>query len=225
MPGKRSGRTNEYELVVFLYWMASGCSYQLAGGFIGMSRYTVKSIAHKMLNFFCGSMCHLIKHVQPNNYEDIGYKFCRRSKPNIFQNVIGAIDGTHIRILCPVRKHDEYLNYKRFYSIQCQSVVDSKLMFNDAFVGFPGSVHDTRVLKNSQLYKSGNYPKQPYYLLGDSGYACRLHPIPIITPYKTSNSNEKKFNTTHSKARNVVECAFGIMKSRWRNIFNKGLVI
>ena len=149
MPDKRSGWTNEYELIVFLYWMASGCSYRLAGGFIGISRFTVRDIVHKMLDFFCGSMRHLIRHVQPENYQDISSRFCRRSRSNIFDHAIGAIDGTHIRILCPVRKHDEYLNYKRFYSIQCQAVVDSKLMFNDIFVGFPGSVHDNRV---SEIY-------------------------------------------------------------------------
>lgn len=34
---------------------------------------------------------------------------------------------------------------------------------------------------------------------------------------------EKRFNNFHSKARNIVECTFGQMKTRWRSIFLKPL--
>ncbi|KAI8122468.1 hypothetical protein CVS40_6746, partial [Lucilia cuprina] len=37
-----------------------------------------------------------------------------------FINFIGAIDETHIRIKCPTRKHDEYINHKKFHSIHVQ---------------------------------------------------------------------------------------------------------
>ena len=125
--------------------MACGCSYRVAGGFMGISKYRVRNIVHKMLNFFSKDLKHLITYPRLDELEEISAKFCKRSKTTIFNNAVGAIDGTHIRIKCPVQKHDEYFNYKSFYSIQCQAVVDSNYIFTDVFVGFPGSVHDTRV--------------------------------------------------------------------------------
>lgn len=145
MPIKRSGWAKEYELTVFLYWMASGCSYRVAGGFIGISRYTIRDIVHKLLDFFTIHLRHVIRQRKVEEFQQVSDKFCRRAKSDIFAYAIGAIDGTHIRIACPVNKHDEYINYKSFYSIQCQAVVDSNHIFNSVFVGFPGSVHDTRV--------------------------------------------------------------------------------
>ena len=145
MREKYSGWSKEYELMIFLYWMAAGCSYRVAGGFVGISRYTVKRIVHKMLDFFCTNMRHIIHHCDPSDFESVSLKFCRRAKTSIFANAIGAIDGTHNRISCPVKKHDEYMNYKGFYSIQCQAIMDSNFLFNDVFIGYPGSVHDTRV--------------------------------------------------------------------------------
>ena len=56
------------------------------------------------------------------------------------------------------------------------------------------------------------------------GYPCRTTPIPIITPFKNPHSiDQKRFNAAHSRARIVVECAFGILKTKWRNIFNRDL--
>ena len=151
MKEKHSGWTKEYELMIFLYWMAAGCSYRVAGGFVGISRFTVKRIVHKVLDFFSNDLRHIIRHCEPSSFEAVGAKFNRRAKTSIFANAIGAIDGTHIRISCPVNKHDEYMNYKGFYSIQCQAVMDSNYLFNDVFIGYPGSVHDTRVC-NIQVF-------------------------------------------------------------------------
>jgi hypothetical protein len=50
LPQKTHGWAIELELLVFLYWMAAGCSYRVAGGFIGISLTTVADIVHKMLD-------------------------------------------------------------------------------------------------------------------------------------------------------------------------------
>ena len=90
-----------------------------------------------------------------------------------YVQAVGAIDGSHVRIKCPPALHDQYINRKLDYSIQCQGVCDSNHKFLDICVGYPGSVHDTRVMYNSPLYYRRLYPPPGYYLLGDGGYPCR----------------------------------------------------
>ena len=64
------------------------------------------------------------------------------------------------------------------------------------------------------MYLIGDDEIQPY-LVGDSTY-----PLPpwLQKPYPegTRDPGEIRFNKVLSSARVVVECAFGILKSRWR---------
>ncbi|XP_017474348.1 PREDICTED: uncharacterized protein LOC108364977 [Rhagoletis zephyria] len=223
IPKKHHGWSVDYEVMCFLYWVACGCSYRVVAEFLGLSRYTACSIIKKMLDKVI-SMRHLINHGTSEDHERIAAKFCQKTKSTAFTNFIGAIDGTHIRIKCPINKHDEYINHKKFYSIQAQAVVDSEYRFTDVFIGYPGSVHDTRVFVNSPLYAKKDYPPQGWLLFGDKGYPCQLYPVAVITPFKEPlTANQARFNTAHSKGRIIVESAFGILKNRWRNIFNREL--
>ncbi|KAJ8339601.1 hypothetical protein SKAU_G00363870 [Synaphobranchus kaupii] len=60
------------------------------------------------------------------------------------------------------------------------------------------------------------YPPCGYALLGDGGYPCLEDPIQIITPYRepVQGPVEARFNRHHSKARSIIERAFGLMKPR-----------
>lgn len=64
----------------------------------------------------------------------------------------GAIDGTHIPIVSPSDNHTDYVNRKGYHSVIIQAVVDSKYLFRDTVIGWPESVHDARVLANSEIY-------------------------------------------------------------------------
>ena len=74
-----------------------------------------------------------------------------------FPSCAGAIDGTHIPIQAPLENRTDYINRKSYHSIVMQAcaLVDSKYLFRDVVVGWPGSVHDVRVLSNSELYNRG----------------------------------------------------------------------
>ena len=69
-----------------------------------------------------------------------------------FPGILGAIDGTHILIQAPLKDPEQYINRKSFHSVQLQVVCDMDMKFIDVFCGFPGSVHDTRVFRNSPLF-------------------------------------------------------------------------
>lgn len=65
----------------------------------------------------------------------------------------GALDGTHIRIDKPLEDKDSYINRKKYFSIQMQAVADHKKKFLDLYIGYPGSVHDARVFKESSIFR------------------------------------------------------------------------
>lgn len=69
-----------------------------------------------------------------------------------FPDVIGCIDGTHVRIDRPLQSANSYYNRKDYFSIQVQVFCDHNTKFIDFYAGYPGSVHDARVFKNSTLY-------------------------------------------------------------------------
>ena len=81
---------------------------------------------------------------------------------------IGAIDCTHIRILKPslCQKGDEYINRKAYPSINVQATCDAEEYFTSVVAKWPGSVHDSRIFKNSSVHeymKQGPYSDYPCY--------------------------------------------------------------
>ena len=68
-----------------------------------------------------------------------------------FPQCIGAIDGTHIPIIAPKEHPLDYYNRKGYHSVLMQALVDDQYRFLDVYTGWPGSVHDARVMWNSKL--------------------------------------------------------------------------
>ena len=64
----------------------------------------------------------------------------------------GSIDSLHIPVTPPAMNYTDYYNRKGWYSMLVQAVVDHNCLFRDICIGWPGSIHDTRVLANSFLY-------------------------------------------------------------------------
>src|SRR5207248_1192002 len=63
-----------------------------------------------------------------------------------FKNIIGAINGTHLILNDkPSNTPESYFNRKKFYSIQCQGIVDYRGIFISYDIGWPGSVHDAKI--------------------------------------------------------------------------------
>jgi len=132
--------------------------------------------------------------------------------------VIGAIDGSHIKIKRPTSKdHYVYYNKKGVYSLLIQGVCDYQKKFISFFCGEPGSIH--HLLKKSSLYRKGiNGFLGTNFLLGDSAYPCLDW---FICPFKDNSNltqNKKIFNYRHSATRIVIENAFGLLKGRFRRL-------
>lgn len=90
-------------------------------------------------------------------------------------NIIGAIDGIYIPIKALSEDPEVYITRKCNYDITLQTIRDSSLKFTDVFVGYPGSVSDTRIFRNSDIYCSieenqERYFPSDHFFVGDKAY-------------------------------------------------------
>ena len=67
-------------------------------------------------------------------------------KTNI-PNVVATVDRDHIPIKAPTHQKEDYFNRNHRYSILLQDIVGPDLRFFDVFVGVPGNVNDSHLLR------------------------------------------------------------------------------
>ncbi|XP_013866096.1 putative nuclease HARBI1 [Austrofundulus limnaeus] len=219
---RRHGWGATIETLVFLFWLASGTSYRVVARAFDMPHSTVHRIVHRVTRQVV-DIRHQVIHF-PTTAEDleaVGQGFAVLARHHAFRKAAGAIDSCHVRIKPPGGPDGHgYKNRKLFASIILQAVCDHQGRFIDTYVGWPGSVNDARVVRHSPLYRSA-YPPPGHFILADGGYPCLQRPLPLITPYKrmVQGVAAQRFNRHHSKARCIIECAFDMMKSRFRAIF------
>ncbi|XP_028665342.2 putative nuclease HARBI1, partial [Erpetoichthys calabaricus] len=139
-----------------------------------------------------------------------------------FPHVIGALDCTQIRIKAPSGPNEpDYVNRKGFHSINVQMICDASYLISNVEAKWPGSVHDSRIFKESHLYRTfeqGNnviinhgdvcivftiftYSTGHHdgILLGDRGYACRNF---LMTPFPLPNPGpQTRYNAALSRTR------------------------
>lgn len=80
-----------------------------------------------------------------------------------FRGVLGAIDGTYVPIKAPTENPESYINRKCFHAVTLQIICDHERRIIDAFTGFPSSVSDARVFRNSDIYN--NVVHNPQFFL------------------------------------------------------------
>lgn len=147
-----------------------------------------------------------------------------------FPNCIGALDGKHIRVRCPKKSGSMFYNYKKYFSIVLQAVADANCKFITINVGGYGKQSDGGTFQASGLYRALVENKleipeptalphtnvvAPFVFIADEAYPLTTH---LLKPYSgtTLPMDEDCFNKRLSRSRKTVECAFGILVSKWR---------
>jgi len=216
----------EKVLALGLYRLAHGNSYLTIGANFGVGKSTVIEAVQDVT----GALFELRNEYIKFPVSEAETRTCIEtfSELSNLPNVAGAIDGTHIQIKAPDESAVDYFSWYHQHDSIVQGVVDGQKLFLDFAAGYPGSLHDARVLRNSTLYRCaegnevlksptvqiGHHEIRPC-LVGDSAYP--LGPwIQKPFPEATRDRDEIAFNRELTAARVSVECAFGILKSRWR---------
>lgn len=147
-----------------------------------------------------------------------------------FPSCVGALDGKHIRMRCPNNSGSMYFNYKGYFSIVLQALVDANYKFINIDVGGYGRQSDGGTFKASALYKKlingtlllpedcylpNSNVAMPHVIIADEAYPLMRN---LLKPYGKQELNEDKecFNKRLTRARRTVECTFGSLRSKWQ---------
>lgn len=138
-----------------------------------------------------------------------------------FPGCIGAIDGKHITMRAP-DDNSNFFNYKGTNSIVLLALVDDEYCFTYVDIGCNGRASDGGVFAQSSLGQAlqRNELDVPEHavIVGDAAFPLKSY---LMKPYATTpTEKEKIFNYRLSRARRIVENAFGILVSRFR-VFEK----
>uniref|UniRef100_A0A671RAR2 DDE Tnp4 domain-containing protein n=1 Tax=Sinocyclocheilus anshuiensis TaxID=1608454 RepID=A0A671RAR2_9TELE len=154
-----------------------------------------------------------------------------------FSDCIGAIDGKHVTIVSPAHSGSLYFNYKGTFSIVLLALADAEYRFTFLQVGDFGRSSDGGVYSGSVLGRameaqklsvpadcplpgSGAQGPMPYTMVGDAAFPLKIN---LMRPFPGKQIPQWRciFNYRLSRARMVIECAFGILSSRWRVLHTK----
>lgn len=136
-----------------------------------------------------------------------------------FPGCCGALDGKHINIQQPIDSGSDFFNYKGYFSTVLLALVDGNYCFTYIDVGSQGRLNDASIFSNSILKKkledgTLNFPSWGV-ILGDEAFPLKQYLKPYSRRLRLT-AEENFFNYRLSRARRIVESAFGIMVSKFR---------
>ncbi|KFM83313.1 putative nuclease HARBI1, partial [Stegodyphus mimosarum] len=224
----RSAISPSERLHVTLRFLAGGYSYSNLQYLFRIHKQTLSKIIPEVLDALWESMQNYIK--TPNSAEEwqsIAEAF--NEKWNL-PHCIGAIDGKHIMIKAPAGGGSTFYNYKNFNSIVLMASVDADYNFTFIDVGCNGRVSDGGVFARTSLFSllENNSLELPdptslvpgsdpvnYYMVADEAFPLKPY---LMRPYPGRNISQEQriFNYRLSRARRVVENAFGILSNRFQ---------
>lgn len=212
--------TPEKAVLLTVWYLSNSETYRQTSDRFNVSSSCAYYILKSVTSFLVRNSSRFIKW---SNLEKAAQDSISFERKKGLRNIIGAIDGCHIKINRPVVHEGDYVNRKGYHSLILQGVVDSRLCFMNISAGHPGSMHDARVLRRSALYiKAFDQPQDLFYnayrLLGDSAYP-RLEWL--TPPFKDNGhltNDQQEFNYNHSATRIIIEHAFGLLKGRFRRL-------
>ncbi|CAH1962759.1 unnamed protein product [Acanthoscelides obtectus] len=155
----------------------------------------------------------------PTSCEDLHNAKNKWQEKFNFPSAIGAIDCTHIPILKPFIHADEYVNRKNFARINVQATCNSNEEFTSVDVSWPGSVHNSWIWKNSDIYNVIKWNRARAVLLRDCGYGIAPW---LMTPFRIAETAEQRsYNRLFTRERVIIERCFGQLKQRFPILHNK----
>ena len=225
------------KLAVTLRFLATGNTYQS----LEFSFRTSRSAICRFVPVVCKA---LIKAYKPEalkcpttaeEWKEVSCDFARRWN---YYNCGGALDGKHVAMKKPAGAGSVFFNYKKFHSVILVALADANYQFLYVDVGAEGGAGDAGTWARCSLHRAIidgriGFPDPtplpnddrdiPFHLVGDDAFALKTW---LMKPYAHLSQlhHERVFSYRLSRARRVVENAFGILQQRWR-VFSTTLLV
>ena len=222
----------EKRIAVGLWRLSTGNSYCSCGLQFGLGKSTAKVICQEFEEALCRKKDLFIPF--PYMADEVQAVMNDFEEEYHFPQIVGAVDGCHIEINAPPENKEDYFNRKQYYSINVQGIVNPQLHFQHIAVGFPGSIHDSRVLRLSRIFNLAeneeiltaptrmvNRVQLRPMLVGDSAYPLKNWLLKPFSNRGHLSHQKKRFNAKLSTMRSVVERAFSMLKGLWRALLKK----
>ena len=214
-------------LAITLRYIAAGGLYSSLQAQFRVSIPTISKIIPEvcaaLIELYSEELIHIPE--TPAGWRRVAARFADRWN---LHHAMGAIDGKHIRVKKPPNSFLDYRNYKRYYSILLFAMVDADFRFMYIDIGTPGKAGVAGIFRDSELKEAcvtntiGMPPDEPlphdntpmpYFIIGDDAFALNNF---LMKPYPsaTLTDPQRQFNYRISRARRVVECAFGVLANR-----------
>ena len=179
-------------LTLTVHYLAYGGTQQSMSFSYRISRSTVSLIVKETCTAIWDAL-HQVYLRKPQGSED--WKNISRGFEETwnFPHCIGAVDGKHVAMQCPIKSGSLYYNYKGFFSIVLLAACDANYIFTVVDIGSYGSNNDSSVLNNCSFGKAmeagilGIPPSEPtdgiidfslpYFFEGDEAFALDATPI------------------------------------------------
>ena len=170
--GGRTAIKPEKKIAMFLKYIGSTETILDPSELFGVCEATMIRIRRQITDAIISELLDTtIQWPNVGEYQNISAHLSARDQYN-FPDVIGALDGSHIPISKPYENPDALYNRKKFHFVVLQAVCREDLRFTDICVGYPGRMHDSTILKASDIWNTGrtlwpNVSKvsTPYWLM------------------------------------------------------------
>ena len=205
--GARTKYTPAMKLATTLYYLSTGETYREVSNTMrnGMTKKIV--------------MCH-IREVTAAIVQALGHLICFPDCFDSFElrsgipRIIGCIDGSHAQVHPKRSKQEYYINRKGYCSVVLSAVVDPRGLFMSIDTGYCGRMGDSRILQLSPLWKNAYeiFGKYGFQIYGDAAYPLREWLLVGYRNRYSLNAMQAHFNRCGTRARLIVEAAFGKLK-------------
>uniref|UniRef100_A0A3B1K630 DDE Tnp4 domain-containing protein n=1 Tax=Astyanax mexicanus TaxID=7994 RepID=A0A3B1K630_ASTMX len=217
-------------LAICLRYLATGDSYTTIASSYRVGISTVANIVREVSKAIWDSLVEDFMPVpKAAQWREIAQGYMETWQ---FPNCVGAIDGKHVVMRAPNNSGSQYYNYKGAFSIVLLAVVDARYLFRVVDIGAFGRNSDGGTLAASAFGETLREARldlpedmlipgaehlgtMPHVFVGDEAFPLRRN---LLRPYPGRNLSLRRriFNYRLSRARRVVENAFGILTAQWR---------